>query len=174
MVPPKNGFLSLRLPIFGSSYYQCFYTFGIAPCSVGIFGIGIPHIGRSRGSYFQLSRQKPDQNQFIVWKKHTGDLKSEHSIEENYFDPATVQIQSIGMQKWWESGHTYIHSLELGCIGFNIPSALKIALGKSWELGEISWLWRTQYIPPLGSTIFQHRYSLDKGRCWSHVAKGPF
>ena len=31
MVPPKNGFLSLRLPIFGSSYYQCFYTFGIAP-----------------------------------------------------------------------------------------------------------------------------------------------
>ena len=31
MVPPKNAFLSLRLPIFGSSYYQCFYTFGIAP-----------------------------------------------------------------------------------------------------------------------------------------------
>ena len=34
MVPPKNGFLALRLPIFGSSYYQCFYTFGIAPISV--------------------------------------------------------------------------------------------------------------------------------------------
>ena len=34
MVPPKNAFLSLRLPIFGSSYYQCFYTFGIAPPQV--------------------------------------------------------------------------------------------------------------------------------------------
>ena len=34
MVPPKNAFLSLRLPIFGSSYYQCFYTFGIAPIIV--------------------------------------------------------------------------------------------------------------------------------------------
>ena len=31
MVPPKNAFLSLRLPIFGSSYYQCFLYFGIAP-----------------------------------------------------------------------------------------------------------------------------------------------
>ena len=31
MVPPKNGFLSLRLPIFGASYHQCFYTFGMAP-----------------------------------------------------------------------------------------------------------------------------------------------
>ena len=134
MVPPKNGFLSLRFPIFGSSYYQCFYTFGIAPCSVGIFGIGIPHIGRSRGSYFQLSRQKPDQNQFIVWKKHTGDLKSEHSIEENYFDPATVQIQSIGMQKWWESGHTYIHSLELGLLGLTSPQPSRLPSGnlESW------------------------------------------
>ena len=25
MVPPKNAFLSLRLPIFGASYYQCFF-----------------------------------------------------------------------------------------------------------------------------------------------------
>ena len=31
MVPPKNAFLSLRLPIFGSSHYQCFLYFGIAP-----------------------------------------------------------------------------------------------------------------------------------------------
>ena len=35
MVPPKNGFLSLRLPIFGASYFQCFYTFGIAHGSWG-------------------------------------------------------------------------------------------------------------------------------------------
>ena len=31
MVPPKNGFLSLRLPIFGASYLQFFYTRGMAP-----------------------------------------------------------------------------------------------------------------------------------------------
>ena len=31
MVPPKNGFLSLRLPIFGASYFHCFYARGIAP-----------------------------------------------------------------------------------------------------------------------------------------------
>ena len=31
MVPPKNGFLSLRLPIFGASYFHCFYTRGMAP-----------------------------------------------------------------------------------------------------------------------------------------------
>ena len=31
MVPPKNAFLSLRLPIFGASYYQCFYIFWVAP-----------------------------------------------------------------------------------------------------------------------------------------------
>ena len=31
MVPPKNGFLSLRLPIFGASHLQFFYTRGMAP-----------------------------------------------------------------------------------------------------------------------------------------------
>ena len=31
MVPPKNGFLSLRLPIFGASYLPFFYTRGMAP-----------------------------------------------------------------------------------------------------------------------------------------------
>ena len=40
MVPPENGFLSLRTPIFGSSYYQCFYTCGIAPSGDGDDGGG--------------------------------------------------------------------------------------------------------------------------------------
>ena len=32
MSAPKNAFLSLRLPIFGASYCQYFYTRGMAPC----------------------------------------------------------------------------------------------------------------------------------------------
>ena len=66
MVPPKNAFLSLRLPIFGSSYYQCFYTFGIAPRLV-LLEHAIP-APTSRDQIIRSESEGPQTSSYEYWQ----------------------------------------------------------------------------------------------------------
>ena len=61
---------------------------------LGSLGLGSPLKADLKGFLLSGNQTKP---QFIVWKKHTGDLKSEHSIEQNYFDPVADLAKSTAL-----------------------------------------------------------------------------
>ena len=84
MVPPKNAFLSLRLPIFGSSYYQCFYTFGIAPIMTIIIINNHSHNNFLKGEF--LINGFNGDNEFVNMSYFQNSAINNNGIMKSYLE----------------------------------------------------------------------------------------